>query len=44
MLLGTLDASVLGNMFTGRRVKRAGKVVSRTGARYNNIDHMVESV
>ena len=33
MLLGTLDASVLGNMLTGKGVMKAGR-------RYNNIDHM----
>ena len=44
MLLGTLGASILGNMLTGKSVIRAGKgvvkVVVRAGREYNNIDHM----
>ena len=44
MLLRTLGASMLGNMLTGRRVKRARKGVARIGVRYNNIDHMVINV
>ena len=31
MLLGTLGASLLGNMLTGRRTKRAGKGIVRAG-------------
>ena len=38
---GFLDAPMLGNMLTGKGVKRAGKkVFVRTGRGYNNIDQM----
>ena len=40
MLLGTLGASRLENMFTRKGVKRAGKGVLRGGTGHNNIDHM----
>ena len=36
MLLGSLVASVLVHMLTGRRVVTAGKEVPRLGTRYNN--------
>ena len=38
MLLGSLVASVLVHMLTGRRVVTAGKEVPRIGTRYNNND------
>lgn len=41
MLLG---ASKLGNMLTGKGVKRAGKGVARTEAIYNNKGHMGKNV
>ena len=31
MLLGTLGASLLGNILTGRRINRAGKGILRAG-------------
>ena len=40
MLLGTLGASMLGCMLTGKGVTRAGKGVLRAGRGYNNIDYM----
>ena len=40
MLLTTLGASMLGNMLTGKGVRRAGKGVVRTGTRYNVMDHI----
>ena len=40
MLLGTLGASMLGCMLTGKGVTRAGKGVVRAGRGYNNIDYM----
>ena len=39
MLLGTLKASVLGNMLTGKGVMRAGKGIIRVGTG-PNINHM----
>ena len=36
MLLATLDASMLGNMLTGKGVVIAGKGVVRAGRGYNN--------
>ena len=41
MLLG---ASKLGNMLTGKGVKRAGKGVARTEAIYTNKGHMGKNV
>ena len=38
MLLGTLDASLLGNLLTGRGINRAGKGIIRAG--YGNNDKM----
>ena len=40
MLLGTLGASVLGNMLTEKGTMRAGKSVVRAGRRYNNMNHV----
>ena len=40
MLLGTLGASVLGNIFTGKSVLRARKGVVRARKGYNNMDQM----
>ena len=37
---GFLDAPMLGNMLTGKGVKRAEKVFVRTGRGYNNINRM----
>ena len=31
MLLGTLGASLLGNMLTGKGINRAGEGITRTG-------------
>ena len=39
MLVGTLGASILGNMLTEEGVTRAGKCVVRAGRGYNNMDH-----
>ena len=36
MLLGTLGASLLGNILTGRRINRAGEGIVRTGYGNNN--------
>ena len=38
MLLGTLRASLLGNLLTGRGINRAGKGIIRAG--YGNNDKM----
>ena len=38
MLLGTLGASLLGNLLTGRGINRAGEGVLRAGYRYNKMD------
>ena len=38
MLLGTLGASLLGNLLTGRGINRAGKRIIRAG--YGNNDKM----
>ena len=40
MLLGTLSASILGNMLTGKGIMRAQKRMMRAGRGYNNMDHM----
>ena len=40
MLLGTLSASILGNMLTGKGITRARKRIMRAGRGYNNMDHM----
>ena len=40
MLLGTLGASMFGNMLTGKGVKRAGKGVVTVEAVYNARYHM----
>ena len=40
MLLGTLGASVLGNMLTGNRVMRVLKGAIRAGRGYNTMDRM----
>ena len=34
MLLGTLDASLLGNLLTGKGTKRAGEVTIRAGQNF----------
>ena len=39
MLLGTLGASLLGNMLTGKGIMRAKKGIIRAGAR-SNTDHL----
>ena len=39
MLLGTLDASMLRNMITGKGVMRARKGFVRAGTGYNAMDH-----
>ena len=44
MLLGTLGASVLGNMLTGKGVLRSGKGVIRVGKGYSNVNHMDKNV
>ena len=36
MLLGTLDASLLGNLLTGKRIYRAGKSKGIVRAGYGN--------
>ena len=38
MLLGTLGASLLGNLLTGRGINRAGEGVLRTGYGNNKMD------
>ena len=40
MLLGTLGASLLGNILKEKDVMRAGKGAVRAGIGYNNMDHM----
>ena len=40
MLIGTLEASKLGDMLTGKGVIRAKKCVARAGRGYNNMDQM----
>ena len=40
MLLGTLGASVLRNMLTGKGIMRAGHVVVRAETGYNATIHM----
>ena len=40
MLLGTLGASMLGNMLTGKGVMGAGKVFVRAGTGYNVMGHI----
>ena len=40
VLLGTLDASTLGNMTTGKGITRARKGVLRAGTGYNTMDFM----
>ena len=40
MLLGTLDASMLRNILTGKGVLRNGKGVIRARRRYDNMGHM----
>ena len=39
MLLGTLSASLLGNILAGRRITRAGEVVIRAGYGNKRQDH-----
>ena len=38
MLLGTLDASLLGNLLTGKGIHRAGEGIVRAGEENNNMD------
>ena len=38
MLLGTLGASLLGNLLTSKRINRAGEGVSRAGYENNKMD------
>ena len=40
MLLGSLGASILGNVLTEKGILRAGKCAVRAGRIYNNIDHV----
>ena len=40
MLLGTLDASMLRNIMTGKGVLRNGNGVIRARRRYDNMGHM----
>ena len=40
MLLGTLSASILRNILTGKGVIRAGISVVRAGTKYCNMDRM----
>ena len=40
MLLGTLGASVVGNMLTGKGIMKDGKGVMRARRGYNNMDRM----
>ena len=41
MILGTLGASMLGNILKARKgVERAGKGVVKAGRGYNNMDYM----
>ena len=44
MLLGTLGASMLGYMLTGKGVLTAGKGVVTAGKGHNNTDHMDKNV
>ena len=43
MLLGTLGASMLGNVLTEKVVLRAGKYILRAGIGYKNMDQMNQS-
>ena len=43
MLLGTLGASLLGNMLTGKGIMRADKGIIRAGAR-SNTDHLGQNL
>ena len=38
MVLGTLGASLLGNLLTGKGIRRAGEGIVRAGERSNNMD------
>ena len=40
MLLGTLGASMLENMLTGKGFMAAEKGIVKAGRGYNNMDHM----
>lgn len=44
MLLGTLGASMLGNMLTGKGVMRVRKEVMRAGKGCNPMDHMGQHI